>query len=404
MKHMTLLLMQGVLILGLFAEGGQAQATSMPASQPAADKADVPATIPDLCKGVVDPFDEGEERDRFFTAAGVTGLLDLEKYQANKTATKPFVRSFDRWDAMIVFDTNGDKKLDWVEALAYRKDLRGKVLTSFDADKDGKLTGEERDNANRALASGKFTVALALKREGLAGKFGGKKEPADDEAGNAAAKPNGEPSPAADEAAARRKELAKARQKRAEEEMKKFFLKHFDEDGDGELNEQETAEMKEFAKQLGATGKELERAVFDVNGDGNITPEIRKQVMASMMPVAARLMAKTQKVMDIDGDGKVSPEERQVFEQKVRDGMMKYGENLMKKFDADHDGRLNAKEREEFLDGVRDNLRERIKKYDSGGKGHLEPEDVEKLINDFAREIGVFPKDEDDEPNPSASK
>ena len=390
-------LLSFLLALGGVCVSARAQATTQPASQPASAAATAPTEIPDLCKGVVDPLDEGEERDRFFAAAGVTGLLDSEKFQANKTAAKPFVRVFDKWDAMLAFDTNGDKKIDWVEALAYRKNIREKLLASFDADKDGKLAGVERDNANRALAAGKFTLALASAKEGKNGKLARANGMADDSTQDPAGSPDGDAAPTAEELAARRKELAKARQKRGEEEMKKYLLKHFDEDGKGDLNEQEMAEMKEFVKELASTGKELERAIFDINGDGNITPEIRKQVGATMMPVAAKLMAKAQKIMDLDGDGKVSDEERQVFEQKVRSGMMKYGEDLMSKFDADHNGRLNAKERDAFLDGVRENLRERIKKYDGGGKGHLEPEEVGRLIDDFAKEIGVFPKDDDDD-------
>jgi hypothetical protein len=63
----------------------------------------------------------------------------------------------------------------------------------------------------------------------------------------------------------------------------------------------------------------------------------------------------------------------------------------MDKHDADRNGRLDEKEREALIEGLRKELLERSKKYDQGNKGRLTPDEAVQMIEDFAREIGIFP-------------
>lgn len=119
------------------------------------------AAPPDLCKGVIDPYDAVAERGRFLEAAGVTNELDANSFQANRGKKNAFVRDFDRWEEILKFDQNHNGTIDWFEAEAYRQDLRKKVLALF-ADKNGRLKGKDRDAANQALQDGKvFELAAA---------------------------------------------------------------------------------------------------------------------------------------------------------------------------------------------------------------------------------------------------
>lgn len=149
--------MRAVCIIALLVASGfvQAQTGLSPASAPASGPA-----AADLAKGTIDPIDLAGERMRFLEAAGVTNELDANAFEANRGKKNPFVRSFDRWEEIIKFDRNHNGTIDWFEADAYRQDLRKKVLAIY-GDKDGKLTGKQREAANLALAEGNLFKLLA---------------------------------------------------------------------------------------------------------------------------------------------------------------------------------------------------------------------------------------------------
>ena len=135
------------------------------ASRPAAqDDANLPRLAPrtlDLAAGAVDPLDLVEENVRFSVAAGEGKELDEAAFGANRERHNPFVRSFDRWESLLLFDRNGDGKISWQEAARYRRELRRQMLAAYDADRNGRLTGEERAAANKALAEGNLPALNA---------------------------------------------------------------------------------------------------------------------------------------------------------------------------------------------------------------------------------------------------
>ena len=113
------------------------------------------------------------ERIRFFAAAGKDSELDAGEFTANRGKGAGFVRKTDNWSAMLRFDKDKNKTIDWFEADAYRRSLdttpRVRVTTiagepigtaspgrplswteltrKYDKDGNGKLTGSERTAA-----------------------------------------------------------------------------------------------------------------------------------------------------------------------------------------------------------------------------------------------------------------
>jgi len=111
---------------------------------------------PDLCKDAIDPYRPGIQKSRFFQAAGTDNELTEAEFNANKTKPNGFVRRFDSWRALASFDKDRNKSIDWLEADAYRYDIRKRVLAAYDTNADGKLSGDERTKANTVLARGRI--------------------------------------------------------------------------------------------------------------------------------------------------------------------------------------------------------------------------------------------------------
>jgi len=112
----------------------------------------------DICKGVIDPYDVNGEKTRFYAAAGKDNELTEAEFNAAKAKKNSFVRKFDSWKVLATFDKDKNSKIDWTEASAYRQETRRKVLAEFDKNKDGSLVGQERTEANKALAAGRISL------------------------------------------------------------------------------------------------------------------------------------------------------------------------------------------------------------------------------------------------------
>ncbi len=411
---------------------------------PASMPAKVVAPPPELCKGVVDPYDATAQRNQFLVAAGVDNELDEKEFAADQKKGGNFARKFDRWAEMLKFDKNNNKTLDWFEADAYRQDLRKKVLAMF-GDKAGKLVGANRDAANRALDEGNvFGDGTERPRWGARG--------GDDAAGTAAgaggpdlggrggrwgarandpemikkydADGDGKLSDAERETAV--KEIRADWEKRALEKydankdgvldederkamredtrrqaqpwqkmMDTWMTKQFDTSGTGELSEEDKTAKKAFERQLQDLGKVWDAKLNDLDGDGTVTQEERQQVQGEWRKMGLKMLGQAVRYMDADGDGKVSPEETAAFQDRLRDGIQGWLDKTTTKYDEDGDGRLSEAERTGLVQGLRDEIDQRAKKFDTDNKGHLTPDEMFKLIQDFGKEIGVTPVKKD---------
>ena len=118
----------------------------------------------DLCKGAIDPYRPGIQKSRFFRAAGADNELTESEFNADRSRPKGFARRFDSWRAMLLFDKDRNKSIDWIEADAYRYDLRRRALAAYDSNSDGKLSGDERVKANKDLARGRIALPPKSKR------------------------------------------------------------------------------------------------------------------------------------------------------------------------------------------------------------------------------------------------
>ncbi len=285
-----------------------------PAEGPAPDAKPAPtASVPDLCKGVVDPFNAGEERSRFFRAAGVDSDLSAKEAEANRKASRPFVRKFDHWKVMASHDKSRDGQLDWYEALEYRKTFRKVMIAAFDGNKDGRLAGKERIAANRALASGKVPSATAgaaadrsqiyiPDRSGTAeGGAGGGGEGRGGFGGNFRERIMGEHDKNGDGELdeEERAAMRDAWQKRMEEWQQKRELDRYDKDGDGQLNDAEQAEADKARAE-------------------------REERMKAWRERMAQRRAEWTKQWDADGDGELNEEERAA----MREGMAERGAQM----------------------------------------------------------------------------
>ncbi|MBI5722776.1 MAG: hypothetical protein HZA50_02375 [Planctomycetes bacterium] len=406
------------------APSGQSAAATQPAAQKPQDAA------ADLCKGAVDPYDQVSQKTKFLQAAGQDSELDAKEFDADKTSGKGFVQPFDTWRALLAHDKNSNSMIDWFEADAYRQAFRKQIMDKFDADKDGKLAGQERTDANLFLSGGKTSVIAAsgpadtVAWTGGGGergqKWGRKRggETVEDPMKKYDANSDGQLSD--EERAAMGKAIQEKWQKQtlqkydkdgdgklsdeergemrkemrkegaAWQEMgEKFKLQVFDADGDGKLDEKETASTKEFEKQMQDMGKKVELRFWDLNGDGQITPEERKELQKQWALAGMKMMLRATKFMDLDGDGDVSVEERQEFNQRMKDGVENYIGDTITKYDNDGDGRLSAEERANLVKGLETELQTRFDKY-ANQSGRVEPDAAMQMIEDFGKELGIL--------------
>jgi len=260
------------MLLGVFCVRGPAPA--QPADPPTPATSPAPASAPgDLCHSAVDPYDSIEERLRFFRAAGVDNELDAQEFAADRARPHGFIRRFDRWSDLLRFDKDRNGTVDWFEADAYRQALRRAALQAFDADKDGKLAGKEREGANDALA-GKGAVRLSLAGQGVAPLTGGQDDDDDPP------------------------------QQRLYRDYKALVAR-FDADGDGRLAGAENEAMQETVDREQAAW-EMDR--YDADRDGKLSADERRTMRADASERANRqrqkIFQQTYGKYDLDGDGK----------------------------------------------------------------------------------------------------
>jgi Ca2+-binding EF-hand superfamily protein len=401
-----------LLTLTAVSPGQDAPATTDEEAKPA-----VPAkSVPDLCRGVVDPYDKAAERSRFFKAAGVDNELSSKEAEANRTADKPFVRKFDRWTTMAAFDKDTSKTLDWYEADAYRQALRRRILVAFDENKDSRLAGKERIAANRTLAAGKVPAGTERSTIWVPDRSAPDgKDDATRRAGTVIVGPEGsnvtvrriEPGQEnwreqwqkrqeqrrkemlekydangnGEFDAAEREKMSDDYRKRAEEQRKQWELQRYDANKDGELDEQElakqAADREEREKRMAEYRAQAEErrkkwiAEWDADGDGELGEDERKAMQDTYRRRADEARQEYIKKWDADGNGELSDEERQAS----RDEYRQRSDDRRKAMDTDGDGRVTSEE----YRGYREALE---KKYDADGDGELSNEERTKMYKE----------------------
>jgi Ca2+-binding EF-hand superfamily protein len=301
----------------------------------AADKADV-----DLCKGAVDPYEPMGQKTLFFTAAGKDNELSEEEFNADKTKGKGFVRSFEKWSTIVAFDKDGKKQIDWLEADAYRRDLRKRVLAAFDASKDGKLAGDERTAANKALAAGKFA---SVRRRSSRGSSRESYWDRPESIKQHDTDKDGKLSDAEKDAA------RKAYQARRE-------LQYYDKNKDGKLDKKEIAERDKGRAERAKRDAEREKVrkeiyeKFDKNKNGKFDEDERAAVGEYFR----------NRRYDRNRDGKLDEKETAARDKDNAERAKRRAAEV-KRFDKDGDGKLNEEEEKAHRDSHRGDRR--------GGRG-----------------------------------
>jgi Ca2+-binding EF-hand superfamily protein len=320
---------------------------------------------PEVMKDAVEPFHPPKERGRFFTATGPDSEMSADEFAATRGKKDSFVRVFDSFKAMSRFDRNSNKTIDWFEAKAYREDIRKRVLLAFDADKDGKLKGPERDKANRLLATGKVpaakTDAGATARSERAEEW---KKRRDEMIAKHDADKDGK--------------LSGAERRAAWDDVRKqWATKAFDADKNGTLDEKETAAMKKAQAEGKATYDRWRSdwvKKYDSDGDGELSEEESKVAREKVTAEFKKLRDSFTSKWDADNDGKLSEEERKA----MRESLRSRAEELRKEIDADGDGEVTREERRAFFDKLK-------KTYDVDGDGVLSSDETKAMIQDQMR-------------------
>jgi Ca2+-binding EF-hand superfamily protein len=214
-------------------------------------------------------------------------------------------------------------------------------------------------------------------------------------------------------------DAAKADRSGQMEKRRQEMLKRFDQNGDGKLDDEEKAAMKEAMKQergprgsgdigsLGGPGQPDDPAGrmdrfrqemlkrFDKNGDGKLDEAEQAEADKARAefiqkrggPEAARMREEMIKRFDRDGDGKLDADEladleaaRQQMQQ--LGGAGRFREQMMKMFDKNGDGVLDEAERAEAAKF----REEQVRRFDKNGDGKLDPEERAEALKAFMTE------------------
>ncbi|MFP4052344.1 MAG: EF-hand domain-containing protein [Phycisphaerae bacterium] len=316
---------------------------------PATAGQDAEDKTPELADEVIDPYVQPKQRTRFLKAAGKDNELDAEEFAATQGKDGAFARPFDNWDVLKRYDRDGNGKIDWFEADAYRQAIRVKVLAAMDANKDGRLTGDERQALNKSLAAGKLPVTLqdnarkaargALRDLGLDEETR-KKYDADGDG-----------------------KLSREEMRKLAQDKKQEVIDKFDTDGDGKLNAEEKKAAIEAARaKWKARAEAWMRKRYDKDGDGQLSEEETaameeaKKRIRERMAAARKRKAELVEKYDTDGDGKLTGDERKAAREEMRKQW------ILRRYDKDGDGELNAEEQAAY-DEARKKWQERVKRW-----------------------------------------
>jgi len=333
----------------------------------------------DLCTGTVDPYDIVSEKGRFYASAGRDNELTADEFNATKSGPGTFRRSFDRWSEMLKFDKDANKSLDWMEAGAYRYATRRMVLAAYDANKDGKLGGTERQSACKALASGRirFPVKRSTPHPPPPKHYPGK-----DHRKSSHRPPGGKPdkhhnarSSEASKAAHKQARLREIQKRRDEYQAKRDIAK-FDRNKDGRLDERETAERDKYnaeSHKRQAEGKKRYSELlkkYDRNGDGRLDDGEKKAAKESYRREALKRAAAAREAS-----------KKKIEEYRRRKEIEKYDKNKDGMLDAEESAALNEHRAEQ-----KSRKEKFYKKYDSNGDGKISSEEKNVYLQELKKQ------------------
>jgi Ca2+-binding EF-hand superfamily protein len=370
----------------------------------------------DLLRGTIDPYDAGRQRAQFLAVAGVDLELSEQEFAADAAGERRFVQPFDQWPALKRFDANGNGTLDWFEALGYRQDLRLRVVTAYDSDGNGCMTGR----ANEALAKGLVPPPIRTGRG-----------PAD--ASPPAAPPSADRPPRTpqqkfidrmmmlddedpgdlrnvDFQSEMREafdtdgngQLDSQEMQAYSQAMQQRLLDHFDTNGDGQIDAlEEVTQMDRMSENgLRRAEKQIARAM-DRNGDGTIDEQEQRlvdQATRSMRENIDAVQAQRLRKYDADGDGRLSLHEAQQFKAARTARMQRMQDFFSERFDLDGSGRMDSREefeamqalqrkamRHMFGPGARNNS-EMLARFDEDGDGRIVGDEQEEMMFQLLKE------------------
>ncbi|HUS46517.1 MAG TPA: hypothetical protein VM098_00245 [Phycisphaerae bacterium] len=373
-----------------------------PSTAPASPAPAARPRTPDLARDAVDPYNPAAERARFFQAAGVDNELTEQEFNDSRGKPNAFVRKFDTWEAMLKYDKDSSRRIDWFEADAYRRGLRKAVLAAFDKDRNSSLAGDERDAANRALGSGEL--------QRLLGQKGAPVGAADPRWVAPAATPDGgqdkQPTQYQPDYTKLRKQfdadgdgqLSREESgnmyRHVRDQQRKWEVENYDTDGDGKLSSEERRAMwqsrSRAMRQQWEQSRKKTVEKFDTDGDGKLNGEERTAWMNDMRRSYEKSNWDRYKKYDADGDGQLSDSERSAMNNDYRRQAEKRSWDYYKKWDADGDGKLSDSERqtmrEEYRQRGEQRRKEMMEKYDSDGDGKLSNQERKTMFDDYRRQ------------------
>ncbi len=385
----------------------------------------------DVLKGLVQPYVPQRERARFLKSAGKNNELSKDEFLASAKAKDGFARTFDRWGDLAVCDKDRNGEIDWFEADAYRRGLRRKILAAWDTDTDGKLSGKEYAAANAAMRAGKLPWRKKVGRPKKPANAVGpaaKGDPNDsllppmppektllkkyDADGDGALSPGERRTAYRTENGLRYKTLLdrydadangvlthderrrvwrdmhRARRKRE----RKWELLLFDDDGDGNISDEEKAVRDTYRDKMRGLGEQIMTKVMDADGDGEISRMEKMSIIKNAQFIAAanRVKNRFRNEMDMDGDGNADMVEKIDFDRRSRAAMQDYVEKMITPFDRDKDGRFNADERKEVWAEIEKRFATYMTRADADGDGKLAVSEAEWMVTTFMEDVGVL--------------
>ena len=332
--------------------------------------------IPDICKGVIDPYDISGEKTLFYAAAGVDNELSSDEFNASKGKDKTFVRKFDSWKTLVTFDKDKNGKTDSNEVGAYRLETPRKVMGSVDANEDCKLSGQELTASNKALASRTPSLSpLLVPRATLLAQCHA--ERSTDKATDIDGKLNKSEEDARKKAEdARRQAWEQARREAEERYRKEREMEEHDANKDGKLDQKEAAARDADRADRDRRRKEFTQK-WDKNGDGRITGEEWREAGPALRTAIQDYYTNK---FDKNKDGELDKDEKSAMEsamRKERDRRREEGRNRyeMQRYDRNRDGKLDKAETAERDKGRAERskrIADYIKKYDKNGDGRVD--------------------------------